>query len=258
MALNFIEFSFPAVANVRCAFQTRSGDLRSPFDGGNVSLDLQRDVAQTRKNRAEMLSRLSGRGLARLAELRQVHGDAMVFEPADAETDLPPQTDGDGMATACPGKGLLIKTADCQPILIADCRGRAVAAVHAGWRGSRCAFPQTAVARFCERYGLSPEELVAVRGPSLGPAKAEFVNFESEWGDEFAEWFDPRTRTMDLWSLTRRQLRAAGIPERQIFGIDLCTFSNGNFFSHRRDRNSGRQGSLIWIDASGGAGRARQ
>lgn len=255
MALTFIEFSFPGIANVHCAFQVRSGERHSPFDGGNISLDLQRDIPQTQKNRGAMLAALSDRGLTHMAELHQVHGDAMVFEPAAVETDQPSQTDADGMATACPGKGLLIKTADCQPIFIADSRGRAVAAIHAGWRGNRCAFPTTAVARFCERYALSPGELVAVRGPSLGPAKAEFVNFESEWGREFAEWFDPGTRTMDLWGLTRHQLRAAGIPERQIFGIDLCTFSNDAFFSYRREKAGGRQGNLIWIEASGGTRR---
>ncbi len=258
MPLSFIEFSFPGITNIHCAFQVRSGNLHSPFDGGNISLDLQWNTMETQKNRSELLSKLSDRGLTHMAELHQVHGEAMVFEPAAVETELPPRTDADGMATACPGKGLLIKTADCQPIFIADCHGRAVAAIHAGWRGNRCAFPTTAVARFCERYSLSPNELVAVRGPSLGPAKAEFVNFEREWGSEFTEWFDAGTRTMDLWNLTRHQLHAAGIPERQIFGIDLCTFSNDAFFSYRRDKNTGRQGNLIWIEASGDTRRTPQ
>ena len=89
-----------------------------------------------------------------------------------------------------------------------------------------------------------------MRGPSLGPARAEFVNFEREWSDGFRPWFDPATRTMDLWGLTRRQLQRAGLPERQIYGLDLCTASNnGQFFSYRREKRSGRQASLIWITA---------
>ena len=55
---------------------------------------------------------------------------------------------------------------------------------------------------------------------------------------------------MDLWGLTRRQLQRAGLPERQIYGLDLCTASNnGQFFSYRREKRSGRQASLIWITA---------
>lgn len=154
------------------------------------------------------------------------------------------------MGTARPGLGLLIKTADCQPILVAHKSGKYIAAMHAGWRGNRCDFPVTGVARFCERYGLEPRDLVAVRGPSLGPGRAEFVNFDREWGEPYLPWFDADSKTMDLWGLTRHQLERAGLPTRSIYGLDLCTASNnGQFFSYRCARQSGRQASLVWIKA---------
>ena len=154
---------------------------------------------------------------------------------------------GDGLATDKPGIGLLIKTADCQPILLAHRSGRFVAGIHAGWRGNRCDFPGSGVRRFCEHYGVEPRELLAVRGPSLGPARAEFINFESEWGDAFRPWFDAGSRTMDLWGLTRWQLEQAGLLPRNIYGIDLCTAScNRQFFSYRCVKASGRQASVIW------------
>lgn len=81
------------------------------------------------------------------------------------------------------------------------------------------------VARFCAQYGLKPGDLMAVRGPSLGPEKAEFVNFEQEWSAEFRPWFDPSSRTMDLWGLTRAQLLKAGLSARHIYSLDCCTFS---------------------------------
>lgn len=149
-------------------------------------------------------------GLRRMAELNQVHGDAMIFEPDAVEPDAVPRCDADGMATAQAGFGLVIKTADCQPILLAHKSGRFVAGIHAGWRGNRCDFPGSGVRRFCEHYGVEQRELLAVRGPSLGPARAEFINFESEWSDEFRPWFDAQSRTMDLWGLTRWQLEQAG------------------------------------------------
>lgn len=57
---------------------------------------------------------------------------------------------------------------------------------------------------------------------------------------------------MDLWRLTREQLRRAGIPDERIYGIDLCTRSLADdFFSYRADRNCGRQASLIWLEGTG-------
>lgn len=258
MSVNYIPFQFPGLANVRCAFQVRAarpdGSYSDACDGGNISFSTTDDPNRVTGSRRDMLAALRARGLSAWAELNQVHGDALVFDPESVACEAPPVAEGDGMATSRPGLGLLIKTADCQPILLAHKSGRYVAALHAGWRGNRCDFPGTGVARFCARYGLKACELLAVRGPSLGPGRAEFVNFEREWSDDFRRWFDPQTQTMDLWSLTRHQLRQAGLPERQIFGLDLCTASNdGQFFSYRREKKCGRQASLIWIATAPGA-----
>lgn len=252
MSVKYISFQFPGLDNVACAFQVRAarpdGAWRDAYDGGNISFSTEDDPDRVAGNRRDMLAALRTRGLAAWAELNQVHGDALLFEPESVACDARPVAEGDGMATSRPGLGLLIKTADCQPILLAHRSGRYVAALHAGWRGNRCDFPGTGVARFCARYNLKACDLLAVRGPSLGPERAQFVNFEREWGDAFRPWFDQATQTMDLWALTRHQLRQAGLPERRIFGLDLCTASNADqFFSYRRIKKSGRQASLIWI-----------
>ena len=254
MSVSYIPFQFPGLENVRCAFQVRAaipgGVYRNGYDGGNISFSTEDDPDIVTGNRRDLLAALQPHGLTAWAELNQVHGDVLLFEPEAVACETRPTADGDGMAVSRPGLGLLIKTSDCQPILLAHKSGRYVAALHAGWRGNRCDFPGTGVARFCARYDLKPCDLLAVRGPSLGPGRAEFVNFEREWSDDFRPWFDPATRTMDLWGLTRRQLQQAGLPERQIYGLDLCTASNnGQFFSYRREKRSGRQASLIWITA---------
>lgn len=247
MAVTVIPFAFPGVPGVRCAFQTRTGGTSAgPFAGGNISLEVGDDAATATANRQALANTL---GLRALAELKQVHGDVMAFDPAPQPLDAPPQAEGDGLATATPGLGLVIKTADCQPILIAHESGRYVAALHAGWRGNRIRFPVSGVQDFCNRYGLRAHELCAVRGPSLGPAAAEFVNFASEWGADFARWFTSANQTMDLWTLTRHQLVEAGLAPERIFGLDLCTHTlSDQFFSYRRDRVTGRQASVIWIE----------
>ncbi len=251
MSVSYIPFVFPGVPQVRCAFQTRAGGVSlGEFGGGNIAFTVQDNPEHVIANRRSMLEDLRPQGMTAWAELMQVHGDGFVFEPEPVACETPVTAEGDGMATARPGLGLLIKTADCQPILIAHKSGAYIAAMHAGWRGNRCDFPITGVARFCERYGLEPRDLLAVRGPSLGPGKAEFVNFDKEWGAPYLPWFDANSKTMDLWGLTRHQLERAGLLARNIYGLDICTASNNEqFFSYRCARRSGRQASLVWIAA---------
>ena len=251
MAVSYIPFVFPGVPQVRCAFQTRAGGVSlGEFGGGNIAFTVQDNPEHVIANRRSMLEDLRPQGMTAWAELMQVHGDGFVFEPEAVACETPVAAEGDGMATARPGLGLLIKTADCQPILIAHKSGAYIAAMHAGWRGNRCDFPITGVARFCERYDLDPRDLLAVRGPSLGPGKAEFVNFDKEWGAPYLPWFDASSKTMDLWGLTRHQLERAGLLPRNIYGLDICTASNNEqFFSYRCARRSGRQASLVWIAA---------
>jgi YfiH family protein len=247
MGLNFIRFCFPGVPNVACAFQTRTGGASAgPYAQGNVSLVVGDAPEAAAANRAALVGEL---GLEAVAELRQVHGDHMLFEPEAGtllQAGAPPSVEGAGLAVSRPGLGLLIKTADCQPLFFAHESGRAVAALHVGWRGNRANFPASGLHAFCARYGYAPDEVLAVRGPSLGPASAEFVHFEGEWGEAYAPWFDARRRTMDLWRLTRSQLEEAGMAPERIFSLDLCTASLPQFFSYRRDTPTGRQANLIW------------
>jgi YfiH family protein len=209
-----------------------------------MSLEVGDDAKAVRANRAELRRTLD---FAVWQELRQVHGQTM---HSDLEGDFFEEVklEGDGLCTSRPGHALVIKTADCQPILLAHAAGRHVAALHCGWRGNAVDFPAAGVRDFCATYDLSPSEVLAVRGPSLGPSRSEFVNFEAEWTPGFRPYFDASTRNMDLWGLTRDQLLGAGIASRNIFSLDLCTASSPQFFSYRRDRITGRQTALIWME----------
>ena len=245
MPLSYIPFRFPGVPNVVCAFTGRGF--------GNVSLDFaarEQESAAWEKTVQVREGLAATFGFHAFAEVHQVHGVHTVFEPESQATGEPSRIDADGMATTRPGLALMVKTADCQPILVAHESGHYVMALHSGWRGNRLDYPRLAVLEFCEHYGLKPSELWAVRGPSLGPAASEFTNFETEWGDEFQRWYDGKN--MDLWALARDQLASAGVLPRRILGIDICTYANSrDFFSFRQFRRNGladgRQASLIWI-----------
>lgn len=253
--MTVIPFAFPGLPNIRVAFTTRLGGAehgpqgsKSTFGSANLSWEVGDEDARVLANR-QILQHLLG--FEQWFETRQVHGVEMVIDPGPhdvGDVSLRPVLEADGSATSRPGVALVVKTADCQPILLAHRSGRHVAALHCGWRGNRRNFLQRGIADFCAASSLLPEELLAVRGPSLGPGAAEFVNFEREWGAGYGAFFDPATRTMDLWRLTRNQLLAAGLRNEHIFSLDLCTASlPETFFSYRRGTPTGRQAGLIWI-----------
>lgn len=231
--MDTIPFAFPGVPSVQCFFTTRmAGNLSAPI----LSTDIV--AARTRL--------MVQNGFNEWCEVYQVHGDD-IWEAAPQPLDKNPECTGDGLFTNVAGRALFIKTADCQPILLTTKDARAVGAIHVGWRGNRLRFPETTVTEFCRQYSCSPQDVVAVRGPSLGTGVAEFIHFEKEWSEEFRPWFDASTKTMDLWGLTRYQLMVAGVPARQIYGLDLCTLSHPDmFFSYRR-KDEERQMGCIWI-----------
>jgi len=239
-------FRFPGLDTVTCAFTTRLSPIPGENGGcGNIALNGSESADTVLARREALRSRL---GYTALSEVRQVHGTNMIFDPEDAETAQSEPAQADALATGQSGRALMIKTADCQPVLLAHQSGLFVAALHVGWRANRAGAPVLWTEAFCRRYGLRPKDLLAVRGPSLGPGRSEFVNFETEWGPDFAAYFDHESRCLDLWQLTKDQLVQAGLQAERIFALDLCTYSLPElFFSHRRDRGRGRQAGLIWI-----------
>ena len=241
----YIPFTFPNLPNVHCAFGTRMGTTESsPFAGKNISFEVGDDHDTVLANRQELRSEL---GFERWCELRQVHGCGFIPDP---QHDVIGGTEevGDGLSTREQGVGLVIKTADCQPILLAHTSGRYVAAIHCGWKGNRMIFPHQAVIAFCSFYGIEPKDVLAVRGPSLSPHKSEFIHFDQEWGAAFSPYFNPATRTVNLWQMTKDQLQDAGLAPDNIFGLDLCTHTMEEyFFSYRRNTVCGRQASIIWM-----------
>ncbi|EMG38667.1 hypothetical protein PCS_00297 [Desulfocurvibacter africanus PCS] len=245
-SVRHLSFAFPDLPQIGCVFGTRmGGGSAAPFDRANISLEVGDRPERVLANRKSMQL---GLGFVHWQELRQVHGDEMIFDPDPADIRDMPALEGDGLATSIPGQALVIKTADCQPVLLAHRSGAFVAALHIGWRGNVAGFPTSGVRRFCAHYGLDPADVFAVRGPSLGPGASQFVNFEQEFGEEFRDYYNPQSQKMNLWQLTRDQLLAAGISARNIFSLDMCTCALTDFFfSYRRERPTGRQASLIWI-----------
>ncbi|MCU1261317.1 MAG: hypothetical protein JWO80_4202 [Bryobacterales bacterium] len=162
--------------------------------------------------------------------------------------------DGDALITNSPGVVLGVKTADCVPLLMADIHHRAVAAVHAGWRGAALGIAPAVIAAMKEAFGTLPEDLRVAIGPAIGPCCFEVgpeVAREFEAYEQHATKNDglPYKVYLDLAGINREQLERAGVPGDQIEESGLCTFcSPGEFFSFRRDREeAGRMFSVIGI-----------
>lgn len=188
------------------------------------------------------LAQVLGVDAGALVRMRQVHG-AHVFEPAPriplpSRYDDWPEAD---IAIGCdPSFVLSVRSADCVPTLLADRLTGAVAAIHAGWKGTAAGAVMAAVRALQTRFASDPADIVAAVGPSIGPCCYEVGN---EVAPQFAShpgadrWFLAEAKPrLDLWHATRDQLERAGVPSGQIHVSELCTMHlPALFHSYRRD-----------------------
>lgn len=187
----------------------------------------------------------------RVATLRQIHS-AIVVRPAGDSQEC---GEGDALITTEPGRLLTVRTADCVPILLVDPETRAVAAVHAGWRGVVAGVLPQSVARMRDHFGTVPGKLLAAIGPCI---REESFEVGPEVAAQFQRLFperkdlDGRTH-LDLAEACRRQLAGEGVPPASIFDCGCCTFADSpNYHSFRRDREAaGRMQTFIGIRAKG-------
>jgi len=176
---------------------------------------------------------------AELATLKQVHGTLCVAAEGRSGEIGP----GDALLENHPCSVIAVKTADCMPILLADERRHAVAAVHAGWRGTAAGIVGRAVTAMSERFGSVPADLHAAIGPGIGKCCYEV-------GPEVLEKFGGQGRgRLDLTAENERQLRESGVTAERIYASNLCTMCRSEeFHSFRRDKDAaGRMYSFVGI-----------
>lgn len=208
----------------------------------------------------EEVARALGVHPARLIRAHQVHGASLVVRRAsrDAPSPATPEDlpDADILVSDDSRLALAIQTADCVPILVADRRTGAVAAVHAGWRGLAVRAPEIAVEGLTGQFGSRPADLVAAIGPSISAARYEVgaevrARFVASGCPQLAQWFVDADRPshwlFDVWRSARDLLEAAGVPAGQIHAAELCTASHPDLLcSYRRDgTGAGRMAAAI-------------
>lgn len=179
--------------------------------------------------------------LGRLLLLKQVHGASVRRAPWTGRPEA------DAAVAEAPGLLLGIETADCLPVLVLDPVRRAVAAAHAGWRGTAAGVARAAVAALVAG-GSHAEDLLAATGPGIGPCCYEVGDeLRAVFGVGGAEFFRPGPRGrphLDVRAANERQLREAGIPEARIHRVDDCTRCRADLY-HSYRREGGEAGRMI-------------
>jgi polyphenol oxidase len=280
-------------------FSTRCGGISRAYcaDDAPGELNLGFTAADDRetvlRNRRLLAEAITGDPATPLAALKQIHSNKVVLAgTADAGREHPRKRGvpgdrssslgckADGLMTDEPGLLLAIQTADCIPVLVADRKRRAVAAFHAGWRGTVKRIVESGVGRMRLQFGSRPEDLIAAIGPGIGSCcyavgEDALSEFESQFAyarELFREVYDAEpvrakypmlfmtqrapghspigpSMHLNLVEANRRQLLAAGLNPRAIHLVGGCTSCQRElFFSHRGAQgHAGRMMSVIGI-----------
>jgi YfiH family protein len=266
-------------------FSTRTGGTTTCYGGRSLNLgftqhDKRTNVEQNRRTLLVKFGATSGKGARTkpwpMVTLRQIHSDIIHVVTAPTAKPLA----GDGLVTNVPGIALGVQTADCFPVLLIDKKHKAVGAFHAGWRGTIQRIAEKGLGVMRHEFGTTPDDVVAAIGPGIQGCCYEVgeelkANFESQF-DYASELFrdsqesDPVREKypmlfmnqrapghgdmcikmfLDLREANRRQLTAAGVPEKNVISLEDCTSCDAKrFFSYRADRgNTGRMMAVVGI-----------
>jgi YfiH family protein len=252
------EFESMAVDGLVHAVFTRLGGVsRGPFATLNVGSNVGDDEAALAENHARIYAHLGTRG-DRVASARQVHGSRVAEVNAAGGGQVQPNTDG--LVTRTPGIGLLLRFADCQPVLLYDPENHALGLVHAGWRGVAQGIARRAVDAMQKAFGSRSEALLAGLGPAIGPCHYTVgKEVAAVMAYALPDWQEAMIPDGDGWRLNlssanAQQLAAAGV--RQIEQAHVCTACRSDeFFSHRADDGrTGRFATVAYLRQRDGEG----
>jgi YfiH family protein len=197
------------------------------------------------KKRASGLARTRYNGKTQRVS-RAGHGSSGFTQMADA------------IVTCEEGFFVGVYTADCLPILLVDPQEKAVAAVHAGWRGSLLRVAAKAAQEMISKMGCRPDDLLAALGPSIGPCCYEVGGQVLEplqelypHGAGVARLKQDGKGMLDLVELNRRQLLEIGLRDENLYAVGLCTYCHADLFSSYRREGKGTAGMLSGIMCTG-------
>lgn len=230
---------------VRRVTTTRAGGVsKPPYATFNLGDHVGDDPAAVAANRRR-LAVATGLGDSGLAWMNQVHSTEVAVVDHGGDT----VDDTDGLVTTRPGLALVVVTADCVPVLMADARAGVVAAVHAGRVGAAGGIVARALETMVDA-GADAGDVSVLLGPAVSGRNYEVPEAMAAEVEEALPGSRTTTRRgtagLDLRAGIAAQLRGLGV--RAIDVDPRCTVEDRNLFSHRRDNPTGRLASLIWLE----------
>lgn len=252
-------YRFPEkpLADTCHGFFTRKGGVSpEPWKSLNLSESVGDSRANVIQNRRFIFDALH-RPVESIYDVWQVHSTDVIC--VETPRDLTaPHLKADGILTDNPNITLLMRFADCVPILLYDPIRRVVGLVHAGWQGTVANIAGAAIAKMIDQYHSEPVDIVAGIGPSIGldhyQVGVEVYNKAEVYLAKVRNLVFHQTEDscfFDLWGANSYLLRAAGV--KHIFQSGLCTACDiDNWFSHRyENNNTGRFAAVIALDGPG-------
>lgn len=233
---------WPVPARVKACVSTRAGGVsKGAFKGLNLGDHVGDDPRAVAQNRGRLCDHLELEHPAQW--LQQVHGTEVVEAAADGRVQ---------QADACwsdqPGLACVVMTADCLPVFFSD--GHRVAVAHAGWRGLEAGILENTLAVF-----EAAQRVHCWLGPAIGPdafevgaeVRTAFCATQPDAAQAFRARDDQSLKYFaDLYALARMRLESADVAS--VCGGDFCTYTDSErFYSYRREGETGRMASLIWL-----------
>ncbi len=246
---HIINPDWPAPANVGALCTTRHGGVsQPPWNSLNLGRHVDDNPEHVEQNRNRLADHVRLKA-EDIGWLNQVHGIDVVEL---TRTNVSTRPDADGSYTRQPGIACAILTADCLPVVLVDKNGTTIGAAHAGWR-SLCS---GVLENLITAMAVTPANLTAWLGPAIGPESFEvgpevreaFMAHHPEAGKAFTlTGARPGHFMADIYQLARIRLSNAGVTA--IHGGGLCTVTDAErFYSYRRDGQTGRMATLIWLE----------
>lgn len=231
---------------------TRLGGIsESPYQELNLGLHVGDVSASVLSNRMRLMKSV-GIPLNHVVTCNQTHGGNVTIVDAlmkgmGANTYDSALPDTDALITNQKDICLMVTVADCVPIILFDPEKSVIGVVHAGWKGTVLNITGNTIKKMAQIYGSVPQNIIAGIGPSIGPAKyevgpevVEIANSNLLPTNVIRTTKEGRTY-FDLWKANLYQLLKAGLSRKNIELAGICTFTNNaTFYSHRREKNTGR------------------
>lgn len=237
--------NWPAPSNVSALTTSRSnGYSQSPFHSNNLAYHVGDDENAVRENRTKLSQNLQLPGEPEWLE--QIHSNICVVVEEDSNRRA------DAAITRHKNRTLAIMTADCLPILLCDKKGNEIAAIHSGWRGLSNGIIENTLSKMQSK----PDSILAWIGPAICQSCFEV-------GEEVLDIFQNRyhfakasfkKKSEEKWLANLAQLAEQALLYNGVKSVslsNLCTYENKNdFYSYRRDAQTGRIATLIWLNAT--------